>query len=1159
MRNMKRVLAAILAFTMAVGLCSVTSKMSVAHAEEEVAQTIEGKGEMVPIYLTGITATVPEILELPFNISIEIKATASKSVSVGQMYLAYKDTATGSLISFSPSFDNAWIVGETESKQTIELSFDEHVSAGRYELADIGFVQSENDNSVFQYTREENTDSFAVVGDADGKYAQYNYDKCADFTVGKNEGRDISAPEIKSVSIVTNPVMTGGEVEISLDYTTKGSAIKSVSADFVTADDKWEWFATSPEDEGKYTGSGTLNLTYNSSRALGDEYSLNVVRIEDCAGNLNSYYLNTDGTALVAADGQGNEAGRIPVVSYIVSEELPAEWLELTGIRIQDGVDKEQVGAGDSFDIIVTLKNNADKPYALTGGSLNAQWNCNGETEYVNISDYKDIMVEAGASTEVTLPFDISEFAQKGSYQWLGINYRVGEYYIYYNRNDMEAQGWVEKNGQTVTQAPRISYEETADFTVAKADKPDTEAPYIRSLRIGSSDIKAPGEVKIEVEVEDGNAKTNRISLQFEDTENTKNRIYISGYIWGANNSGTAENMYYSETKKCYVIEGTLGDQIAKGKYQLIDAGVEDKAKQYRSYGDIQDGVLTDYIDGTKLNSVIMEIAESERKDRDFEYPVLKSIEVVNKEVPVPGEIQYIVNAEDESGISNIHFQHKRSDGTYINFYADSITKDGDNYICKVKLGQYVWGGLCELSAVALEDGSAGKNTAYYSRRGSELYSGQNGLAAAYNGEADLSLKRSGEDASLIYITDQGLNSKLQAFQDGTLVTITGLYPAALSNSLSKEVMQIIKDKKLKIRLIMPSGKDQIVFDGAELTDEMVQEFYIVLGEKFKLSGGAEYANAIDEAGYGIYLEGRNNKIPMTIRVAVDEEFYQSYKENNIRFSKDTFGVIRYQIEKENLKMTFEEGEYFVDVPVDAGQELGDRYYCISTGTTKFFDYVIDTEAWIQSATNEVVKGNEFTYNMRISNDNEETLRNIVVYPEMLNRENGTEIDIAGKYQFSIVGSEARERLASTFANSDKVIITEDGDAVITELNKGEIVELSLCIQIPEAVETERVVLNTFAAIAKSDTELEAFGSTNVNLTLRQPKTVLKGDINEDGVIDASDLMYMLQVVSERISEANLSTEQVQAGDVSGADGKITADDLMKMLQFVSERITSLE
>lgn len=70
--------------------------------------------------------------------------------------------------------------------------------------------------------------------------------------------------------------------------------------------------------------------------------------------------------------------------------------------------------------------------------------------------------------------------------------------------------------------------------------------------------------------------------------------------------------------------------------------------------------------------------------------------------------------------------------------------------------------------------------------------------------------------------------------------------------------------------------------------------------------------------------------------------------------------------------------------------------------------------------------------------------------------------------------------------------------------------------------------------------------------------SVLKGDIDQDNAVNVNDLMYMMQVLSERISVSALTERQLTAGDVWGNDHAVTMDDLMKLLQFVSERIGTL-
>lgn len=78
------------------------------------------------------------------------------------------------------------------------------------------------------------------------------------------------------------------------------------------------------------------------------------------------------------------------------------------------------------------------------------------------------------------------------------------------------------------------------------------------------------------------------------------------------------------------------------------------------------------------------------------------------------------------------------------------------------------------------------------------------------------------------------------------------------------------------------------------------------------------------------------------------------------------------------------------------------------------------------------------------------------------------------------------------------------------------------------------------------------------DLVVSKPAFIL-GDINEDENVDVSDLMYMLQVVSERTDSSSLTENQLLAGDVAENNGIINVDDLMKLLQYVSERISSLE
>lgn len=250
-------------------------------------------------------------------------------------------------------------------------------------------------------------------------------------------------------------------------------------------------------------------------------------------------------------------------------------------------------------------------------------------------------------------------------------------------------------------------------------------------------------------------------------------------------------------------------------------------------------------------------------------------------------------------------------------------------------------------------------------------------------------------------------------------------------------------------------------------------------------------------------------------------------------------------IVQENLKLS-DDGNYVI-LPLSAGFEdtdivYGGKYY-ISSGGEKLFEYPLDVEMEPQMTSDIVTKEKNFKVNVTVVNNNDNNVQDVAIFPSLM----------------KTVDGEMIEGLDWTCTVEEgKAVITPDG-VYVESMTKGEAVRLSFAMSIAETVAEERIDLYMHASSLDANDELVDYGDDYIRLRLADASLRLKGDINQDGIIDASNLMYMLQVVSERIGAADLSTEQIQAGDVAGADGKITADDLMKMLQFVSERITTLD
>ena len=135
---------------------------------------------------------------------------------------------------------------------------------------------------------------------------------------------------------------------------------------------------------------------------------------------------------------------------------------------------------------------------------------------------------------------------------------------------------------------------------------------------------------------------------------------------------------------------------------------------------------------------------------------------------------------------------------------------------------------------------------------------------------------------------------------------------------------------------------------------------------------------------------------------------------------------------------------------------------------------------------------------------------------------------------------------------------------MISSLGSGETVKLTAKFNIPKDTEIERAII-TFVAcsIGASKDEIISYGKDDLRLVLQDEETAIKGDMNLDGVVNSADLAYMLQYVNKRLSEDEVTKEQLQAGDVSRTDGQaigtVNSSDLAKLLQFINHRIDSLD
>lgn len=943
-----------------------------------------------------------------------------------------------------------------------------------------------------------------------------------DYDITYAPEADETAPVITGVTLMDENVLnaeigTTDLVSAYVAYKEEGAGIESLQLSFADSEGKTELFTLNDSEEEKYKDSnGIIVLEKGMLRSIGSEYKLEYLYVNDYAGNVVTYNIGDDGK--LQADNGSNTFAQ---PSYKVVQEsdnemfLPVSiWLET-----EDGtiLDKNEVAAGDSLVFVMKVNNKMRRDVTV---DATLRWS--GDSRYIEGTDVLKAGEENG---EIRIPFKVSEFADVGTYMLESANLYVqdssnGEYVGTLGINPEWDQNYWSDGSVNTIEFSNSDYENKGNYSVVSVLTPDTEAPHVYSIGLNTDPVKAPGRLQLAFETETGAAGITNIMISLEDMDQTRNTVHPE-----------VEDMYYSPQQDRYILDVLLPEDTFVGKYRLGTLSVYDEAGRSREYY-TNGEKLMDY-EGNSFDNITVEITEGV-ENRDFDPPQITDIKIDKKLVNTPGKIKYTVEAMDPSGINNLLLTYRNQlTKEYLYYTVPVENVSGNVWEGTIEIGKYARPGQYELLSLDIYDNSPANNR---------------WSAAKVEGTltfTELDFEVTSEYAeSFIRVDGTELDQLTEVSHGGTAI----FYSTAGFVEVSKEVMSVIREKKLSAIFVSGNSNAEVIVDGSELTEKMAESWLHVtvdIGSVYRYENGVvKFANGYDKIAQNVHMSVLSSAkteepIPYTARLKIDDQLLAVAKETGVsHFSKFDYPYSR--IIEENLKFT-EDGYY----EISSASSLNATEYYISSETVKNFDYPLTVTATPSFTSDIITKGSSFDVELSVTNPNENVLNNIAVFT-MINTEEAPECDWC------------------TFESDDSVVITVDNGAVISELAPAQTVKLTAKFTVPEDTDYERVPLLFVAtSISEDETKIVSYGDDELRITLQDKMLLQKGDINADGIVNSGDLAYMLQVVNKRIDVESLTQDQIAAGDVNSsageAKGTINSGDLSKLLQFVNGRISSLD
>lgn len=1083
------------------------------------------------------------------NFDLTLEVAAPEGVTLSEVTGMYQAEDGESVLHFQKSFSEEFCPGAEGSQITIPVTVKDYVEGGKYILTNLN-LRGEKD--VFEASTEYERSPYSGEQDFDITYFTDNtviyaderqsYDGSADVMVAENDNADSTAPVIHNVGLMAGEASTNGTLEVVVEYTEGASGLKSIALDFQNEENTvQECFWLNEEEWEKEVGDHkTIVLRSTQSREIGDTYRLSAIRVSDQMDNYRSYSFD-DWQDEYLTD-KYSEVEPVKRVEYVVTRELVPEYLDVSinTYSVPFGKTLDNLSAGDQFSVRMTLYNDTDQEIDVTNCSI--MYNRGIEYQpyewtFVNGS----IVVPAHGSREVEIPVQISPFTEKGKYKLTDIYIGTadsGEGYFERNADGGDWSGrWYTSTGDVIDR--EMLYGSTVDYTVTEADTPDSEAPYAKSIRVEKESVEAPGYLDAIIKADEGFAKLTGVEIRFTSMTDSQNQYAVYEELENG-------NLYYSPTKKAYVLEGKLDQKILSGDYYVNRLLLKDETGIMRIYScSSSKELLTDW-EGNTVNTVTFHI-ENTTGDDDVSGPVLESVAAVQPELALPGVAEYRIKANDEKGISEVKFSYNTPDG-YRELNSQKVEKTGENeYLCTVNLDKYLASGTYTLHGIALTDDSNRENSSQYYVSEGEL-GGWEVNSVPYSGEADLTLTAEKEYQTFWY-QDENLATKLGTVEVSGEVVIE--YMESDENvKLSIDTIRVIKERKLQVTFINEDGRNiQVIVNGADITEDMIAAVgFAASGPTYEPGQTLDFGTFVDEKVYEIQRPSWGGNIPYTLKVNLGEDFYTQYKDTEIHYS-EIRGIEEIWLKYEALQF---DAEHWLEIPLQNDYGTSLKPYAtgyISTETTKLANQALYVDIDPLSNSNVVQEGNSFEARIYIANFDENELKDVFIEVALYDRD-GNEIPMedgwfeleSNSSDIELVKNEAGQYMIKSLKRNYDFTPSVNGTFTLKN------------------IDPETVNMVAFAGSGnEGDRVFESFGmSEPYKVIVAKESTVLKGDMDQDGAVDMNDLLYMLSVVSKKIPESELTQDEINAGDVE-VDESIDMNDLLKLLSFLSKKISSLE